>query len=295
MSRNGRWERTYDRIARAIRYIDERRLEQPDLDAVARHVHLSPYHFQRLFTDWAGVTPKRFLGFLTVAHARRALAESASVLDAALDAGLSGPSRLHDLFVAHEAATPGEVKARGAGLDIAWGFHATPFGRCLLLASPRGICGLSFLDEGESRDEALARARADWPAARFVADPERTGDLVARVFGGGADVPLRLHLSGTNFQIKVWEALLRVPPGRLISYGALARAAGCPGAARAVGNALAANPIAVLIPCHRVIRGTGAFEGYRWGPVRRKVLVGWEAARMLGEEPSQSPSTSRME
>lgn len=272
---------TYERIARAIRWLEEHRAEQPSLDDAAAAVHLSPHHFQRLFTAWAGVSPKRFMGFLTVAHARRMLAAQASVLDTALEVGLSGPGRLHDLFVSFEAVTPGEAKARGAGLTIRHGVHDTPFGPALLCASPRGICFLSFLGEGGAAAE-LRRARLAWPAADFVEDPAATAPLAEAAFARQGPRPA-VHVCGTNFQIKVWEALLRVPPGHLADYRMIGRAIGRPTAARAIGNALAANPVAGLIPCHRVIRATGAFNDYRWGAERRRALIGWEAAQAFGE------------
>lgn len=274
-------ERDYQRVARAIRWLEANRAEQPRLEDAAAAIHLSPFHFQRLFTAWAGVSPKRFLGFLTVAHARRMLAEQASVLDAALEVGLSGPSRLHDLFVSFEAVTPGEAKASGAGLSLRWGVHPTPFGAALLCVSARGICFLSFLGEGGAGAE-LARAGARWPEAQFTPDSEATAPLAEAAFRGGAS--LAVHVSGTNFQVKVWEALLQVSPGRLVDYRFLGRAIGSPAAVRAVGNALAANPVAYLIPCHRVIRSTGAFNDYSWGGERRRAMIGWEAARRYGEE-----------
>lgn len=269
----------YARIAEAIRWLAEHHTEQARLDEVAAVVGLSPFHFQRLFTAWAGVSPKRFMGFLTVAHARRMLAQQASVLDAALDVGLSGPSRLHDLFVAFEAVTPGEAKSAGAGLLVRHGVHPTRFGPALLCATGRGICGLSFLGEPEAE---LAAMRRRWPAAEFVADDDFTAPLARAAFAARREAPLAVHVTGTNFQVKVWEALLAVPPGRLADYATIGRLVGRPAAARAVGNALAANPVAVLIPCHRVIRATGLFGDYRWGVDRRRAILGWEAARAYG-------------
>lgn len=277
----GQWSRDYQRIERAIRWLDAHWQDHPSLDDCAAAVNLSPYHFQRLFTDWAGVSPKRFLGFLTVAHARRVLAESVSVLDTALEVGLSGPSRLHDLFVSFEALTPGEAKMRGRGVTLRWGLHPSPFGDVVLLASPRGICGMTFVGE-DGPEGALASLCRRWPLAEIAADSGGTAPLAAAAFGPRT-APLRLHISGTNFQVKVWEALLRIPPGRLVDYRVVAGAVGCPGAARAVGNAMRENPIAYVIPCHRVIRATGAFNTYRWGTERRRAIIGWEAARTLGE------------
>ncbi|WP_413204618.1 bifunctional transcriptional activator/DNA repair enzyme AdaA [Rhodospirillum sp. A1_3_36] len=275
--------RDYERMARAIAWLDAHALDQPDLDAVAAAVHLSPYHFQRLFTRWTGLSPKRFLGCLTLTEAKRVLAETGNVLDTALDLGLSGPSRLHDLFVTHEAMSPGEMKSGGAGLSIRYGVHDGPFGAVLPLITERGLCGLHFLDPCEpgSVGEALEEAQAKWPKARFLADPEATAPVVAALFPAGGGKPrgtVKLLLSGTNFQVKVWEAALRVPPGALVSYQAIARAIGKPKAVRAVGNALGANSIALLIPCHRVIRGTGALGDYRWGQTRKRVIQAWEQA-----------------
>jgi AraC family transcriptional regulator of adaptative response/methylated-DNA-[protein]-cysteine methyltransferase len=267
----------YRRIERAIRFIDAHVVDQPSLEDVAREIGLSPFHAQRLFTRWAGISPKRFLGLLTVGHAKAALQAGESVLDATYEVGLSGPSRLHDLFVSYEAMTPGEYKLQGASLVIRYGVHPTPFGDALLLATERGIAGLSFV-EG-SLDEALEEARAAWPLSRLVEDRTTTASLIGPLFDGRGGAPARLLLKGTNFQVKVWSALLRVPPGRVVSYMDLASAIGQPRAVRAVGNALAHNPVGFVVPCHRVIRATGALGDYRWGQVRRRALLAWEAAR----------------
>ena len=270
----------YDRIERAIRFIEDNRLDQPGLDEIAAGIGMSPFHLQRVFTAWAGVSPKLFLRYVTLDHAREALMDASPVLDAALDVGLSGPGRLHDLFVTLEAATPGEVGAGGRGLDIRYGLHDGPFGRFLVAATERGVCRIAFERAGEDQVGALADA---WPNARLVEDEARTwriaGEALARGMTAG-ESPIRLWARGTNFQIKVWEALLRVPAGRLVSYGEIARAVGNPRASRAVGRAVGANPIAVLIPCHRAIRASGRFEtGYRWGSARKRALIAWEAAR----------------
>ncbi len=290
------WTSDFKRVVEAIRYIDAHRLDQPGLDQVAAAVNLSPFHFQRLFTRWAGVSPKRYLGFLTLAHARRMLDGSASILDAALDAGLSGPSRLHDLFVSFEAVTPGEAKRQGADLIIRYGVHPSPFGPCLLGLTDRGVCRLTFLDaDADACDEA---AQADlarhWPAAALIPAEAETAPYVRRLFLGrnGDDTPLRLHIRGTNFQIKVWEALLNLPQGKLITYSDLARAVGHPRAARAVGNAMNANPVAFCIPCHSVIpvlRGTLDFGDYATGPDRRRAIIAWDAARAEGVAPPAAP------
>jgi AraC family transcriptional regulator of adaptative response/methylated-DNA-[protein]-cysteine methyltransferase len=276
-------DRTYARMAQAIAWMIEHAQDQPDLEAMAAAVHLSPYHFQRAFTRWVGLSPKRFLGCLTLAHARRLLTETGNVLDAALEAGLSGPSRLHDLCVTHEAMSPGEMKSGGAGLTIRYGLHDGPFGAVLPLVTDRGVCGLWFLDgvDRDSVEVALGEAAAKWPRARFLADPVATAPVAEALFpadGGRPRGNLNLVLSGTNFQVRVWEAALRVPPGHLVSYQAIARAIGKPGATRAVGNALGMNSIALLIPCHRVIRGSGALGGYHWGEVRKRALQAWELA-----------------
>lgn len=273
----------YRRVEEAIRFLEERAAEQPDLGAVARHVGLSPHHFQRLFKRWAGVSPKRFLQYLTLEHAKRLLAASESLLETTWEVGLSSPGRLHDLFVAAEAVTPGEFKRRGEGLTLRWGVHPSPFGRCLLAATARGICHLSFLAPG-SAEEPAAELRRRFRRSDLRPDPVATGRLVERIFrsepGGAEDPPLTLHLRGTNFQLQVWKALLALPEGCAVTYGDLARHLGRPGGARAVGAAVGANPVAYVIPCHRVLRRGGELGGYRWGTSRKKALLGWEAARL---------------
>ena len=273
--------RDYSRVERAIRYVEANRRRQPELTQIAASVHLSEYHFQRLFQRWAGISPKRFLQFLTKEDAKRRLRESASVLEAALESGLSGSGRLHELLVECEAVTPGEVRRGGEGLEIRYGFQPSPFGECLLASTPRGICALRFVGSAGRTAEFEALAR-EWPKARWIRDLDRTGALACRVFTG---LPhghrhglIRLHLHGTNFQIKVWEALLAVPEGSVITYSALAHFIGHPGAARAVGSAAGRNPIALLIPCHRVLRSVGDITGYRWGGPRKQAILAWEAA-----------------
>lgn len=271
----------YARIERALAYVRENRRRQPSLDEIAAAAALSPHHFQRMFVRWAGVSPKQFLGYLTLAHAKAALARADSVLEAACGAGLSGPSRLHDLFVAFEAVTPGEYKALGGGLDIRYGVHAGAFGDFVAAATDRGVCGLRFVG-ADGPEAALDGIRRDFPGARFRAAPEETWALCGAALAPGRGDPrrpLRLWCKGTNFQVKVWSALLAVPPGALVAYGHVARAVGAPSAARAVGGAVAANPVAALIPCHRVIRATVPFEsGYRWGPARKLAMIGREQA-----------------
>lgn len=263
------------RIARAIEYLATHFEDQPSLDAVAHEIGLSSYHFQRLFTRMVGVSPKKFVQHLTLNRAKESLAGSASVLDAAYDAGLSGPGRLHDLFVAHEAMTPGEWKARGAGLDLIYGWHPSPFGDCLIAATPRGVCGLAFALE-DGREATIADLFTSIGEANSREDPAATRPYAERAFDGGGEVPVVLR--GTPFQLKVWEALLRIPSGAVMSYDGLARAIGRPGAARAVAGAVARNPVSWLVPCHRVLRGTGAITGYRWGPVKKRAMLALEAA-----------------
>jgi AraC family transcriptional regulator of adaptative response/methylated-DNA-[protein]-cysteine methyltransferase len=270
----------YERIAEAIRFLDERREEQPDLATVAAHIGLSPSRFHRLFSEWAGATPKDFLQCLTLAHARDLLRRGESVLDAALDSGLSGPGRLHDLCVTLEAATPGQIKSRGAGLEIRAGVADSPFGNCLIGEAPRGICHLAFFDEGGRRD-AIAALKADWPLAEISWDDAHAAGSCGRIFTEPPDPssPWRLFVRGTPFQLRVWRALLEVPPGALVSYGKLAAAAGNPKASRATGSAVGRNAVSFLIPCHRVIRETGISGHYRWGALRKRTMLAWESGR----------------
>jgi AraC family transcriptional regulator, regulatory protein of adaptative response / methylated-DNA-[protein]-cysteine methyltransferase len=266
----------YAAVAHAIAFIRAHAAQQPGLAEIAAAVGLGEHHLQRLFTAWAGVSPKRFLQHLTKEYARQALRDSADVLDAALGAGLSGPGRLHDLMVSCEALTPGEIRALGAGVAIRHGFASTPLGIVLLGWTDRGICHLTFSDE--TLDTALATLQAEWPGARWEADDAGAAALATQIFPAIPQAGrLHLLLRGTNFQIKVWEALLRVPPAALVSYSQLATWAGAPRAQRAVGSALAANSIAYLIPCHRVIREDGTSGLYRWGAERKLALRTWEA------------------
>ncbi len=272
----------YSRIEKTILDLDRNFRRQPRLDEMARAAGLSAYHFQRLFTRWAGISPKRFLQFLTAEYAGRLLRESASVLDAAYGAGLSGPGRLHDLFVNVCAATPGEMKSGGDGLTIRYGTHPSPFGECVVAVTARGICGLSFPSSGTG--EAVDDLRGRWARATLREDQRATRAVADRIFDpvrGRKLSPLTVFVRGTNFQIKVWEALVRIPPGRVLSYGDVAAAIGAPAATRAVGSAVARNPVAFLIPCHRVIRKTGAIGDYRWGAARKKAILAWEAARTI--------------
>ncbi len=268
----------YDIVSHAIAYLRANALAQPSLKELAGHVGISEFHLQRIFTEWAGVSPKRFLQYVTKEHARQALRNSADVLTAALDSGLSGCGRLHDLMVSCEAMTPGEIRKLGEGLEIRFGIAPTPFGDAFIGWTSRGICHFEFRD-GECAAAASA-LQAQWPRAALLADPAGAAALAARIFAAApGHGQLRLVLRGTNFQIKVWEALLRVAPGQVVSYGHLAGMAGCPQAARAVGSALAANTIGYLIPCHRVIRESGEISNYRWGATRKVALLAWEAGR----------------
>ncbi|MGA2504181.1 MAG: methylated-DNA--[protein]-cysteine S-methyltransferase [Anaerolineales bacterium] len=275
----------YQRIAQAISFLEDNARRQPDLAEVAAHVGLSEYHFQRLFSRWAGISPKRFLQFLTKENAKALLART-SVLSAAYEAGLSGPGRLHDLIVHCEAVTPGEYRSKGAGVDIVYGFHPTPFGECLLALTRRGICFLAFVDG--DRQSAMQQLKLDWANATIHPDPDRTRQVVERVFRSWLPHPLSpqepasvsLHLHGTNYQIKVWEALLRIPPGAAISYETLSDRVGSTKGARAVGNAVSRNPVAWLIPCHRVLQKSGGFGDYRYGSARKQAILGWELASL---------------
>jgi AraC family transcriptional regulator, regulatory protein of adaptative response / methylated-DNA-[protein]-cysteine methyltransferase len=266
---------TYLRIARAIRYLAEHYREQPSLEDAASAAALSPHHFQRLFTRYVGISPKAFVAALTLDRAKSALDDGASVLDAALEAGLSGPSRLHDLCLKIEAMTPGEYGRGGEGLAIEYGLHPSPFGTAIVVATRRGLCGLAFADEGDE-DAVLADTKAHWPRAEFRHAPERAAPMARRIFEEGGDIAL--HLTGTPWQTKVWQSLLAIPPGRFATYGEIAQRLGAPSAARAVGGAVARNPIAWLIPCHRVLRSGGELGDYHWGPTRKRIFLALEAA-----------------
>jgi AraC family transcriptional regulator of adaptative response/methylated-DNA-[protein]-cysteine methyltransferase len=271
----------YATVAEAIRYLRLHAQRQPSLDDIAAHVGMSPFHFQRLFVQWAGVSPKRFLQHLTKERARDVLRETPDILDAAFQLGLSSPSRLHDLVVSCDAMSPGELKQGGAGVMIGYGFAGTPFGQAFIGWTARGVCHVEFFDEGLMQPAAPLQAlRAAWPSASLNENQTAAEELAQKIFPvTPAQGKLHLVLKGTNFQIKVWEALLRIPPGRMLSYSQLAALAGVPRASRAVGSAMAANTIGYLIPCHRVIRNDGDIGHYRWDPVRKAALLGWEAAR----------------
>lgn len=268
----------YDRIARAIVFIADAVERQPTLDEVAAHVHLSPFHFQRVFSRWAGVSPKKFLQVLTVERAKRLLAESRPVLEVSGALGLGSGSRLHDHFVRVEGVTPGEFKRAGDGLAIDFGVHDTPFGTALLASTSRGICRMAFLDSATA-DAARADLARQWPHARLRENPASTRTLIDAMFGAGADTPFSVFVAGSAFQIQVWKALVALPSASVTSYADLAATLGRPRAARAVGRAVGANPVAFVIPCHRVIRQSGALGGYRWGETRKRAIQAWEAAR----------------
>ncbi|MCC6317395.1 MAG: methylated-DNA--[protein]-cysteine S-methyltransferase [Gemmatimonadaceae bacterium] len=270
----------YERVTAAIRYLEGASPHQPSLHELAAHVGLSEFHVQRLFTRWAGISPKRFMQVQTLHHAKEALDGARSVLDGTYTAGLSSAGRLHDLFVNLEAVTPGEYRSGGQGVRIDAGFHDTPFGECLVAVTERGICGLSFV-EGD-RDAGWADLEQRWPAAVVTESRARTSGLVSAIFEplrGRARRPLALLVRGTNFQVQVWSALLRIPPGRFAAYEDIAHAISAPRAVRAVGTAVGRNPVAFLIPCHRVIRASGAIGGYRWGLPRKRAMIAWEAGR----------------
>ncbi|MBI3738911.1 MAG: methylated-DNA--[protein]-cysteine S-methyltransferase [Chloroflexi bacterium] len=270
----------YLRIEQAILYLENHHKDQPSLEEIAASVGLSEFHFQRIFTRWAGISPKRFLQFLTKENAKDLLNKSENLLDTTLQVGLSSLGRLHELFVTTEAVTPGEYKTRGACLTIRYGLHPTPFGKCLIGVTERGICHLGFVqtNEGDTIDALVA----DWKEAKMIEDHRATAPLVAPIFllNAREQTPLHLHLRGTNFQLKVWEALLNVPSGAVTTYQRLAAQIGQPTASRAVGTAVGHNPIAVLIPCHRVIRALGEFGNYRYGAPRKMAILGWEQAAL---------------
>ncbi|WP_406856105.1 bifunctional helix-turn-helix domain-containing protein/methylated-DNA--[protein]-cysteine S-methyltransferase [Alsobacter sp. KACC 23698] len=271
----------YDRVRRALAFITERWRQQPSLDDIAAHVGVSSSHLHHVFRRWAGLTPKAFLQAITLDNARALLRDSASVLDTAYEVGLSGPGRLHDLFVTHEAMSPGEWKAEGGGVAMAYGFHASPFGEAIVVATERGLAGVGFVDDGD-RDAALADMRRRWPRALFAENAAATADLARRCFDPQAwrsETPLRVVLIGSDFEVRVWQALLRIPMGRATTYSDIARHIGKPKAARAVGAAVGRNPISFVVPCHRVLGRSGALTGYHWGLTRKQAILGWEAGQ----------------
>ena len=267
----------YLRIEQAILYLEDHYKDQPGLVDVAANIGLSEYHFQRLFTRWAGVSPKRFLQFVTKEGAKELLDKSENLLDTTHQVGLSSLGRLHDLFVTTEAVSPGEYKSHGEGVTIRYGLHASPFGKCLVAVTERGICHLGFVEKESSEGDAIDNLVADWKNARMIEDNKSTAPLIEPIFDlNYRGKPLNIHLRGTNFQLKVWEALLNIPAGTVTTYEGLAERIGQPSASRAVGSAVGHNPIAVLIPCHRVIRKVGEFGNYRYGALRKKALLARE-------------------
>lgn len=268
----------YRRVEQAIHYLEDQFRSSPDLEKIAAHVGLSKFHFDRLFRRWAGISPMRFLRFLTLEYTKEQLARSANLLDTAYDAGLSGPGRLHDLYVTFEAMTPGEYKQQGKELSVAYGLHHTPFGLALIGITARGICHLSFVHPDDQNGLSVLRQR--WPQASFTRNQVRTGQMVQQIFAPAKQrrESILLHIKGTNFQFNVWRALCSIPPGRLVSYRDVAVGIGRIGAHRAVANAVARNPVGFLIPCHRVIARSGKIHAYRWGVDRKKAILGYEAA-----------------
>ena len=270
-------------VDRAIEFLAESWQEQPDLKMLADHIGLSPAHCQKLFKRWCGLSPKEFLQAITIDRARELLGDSNNLLQTAFDVGLSGTGRLHDLFVDHEAMTPGDYKRRGAGLDIFYGFHQSPFGLSLLMATERGVCGLAFADDEKSQSEILDDMIARWPAANFRLDEQVTCHHALQVFQPGKwrkDKPIRLVLIGSDFEVKVWETLLKIPMGRMVTYTDVAERIGRPSASRAVGTAVGRNPISFVVPCHRVVRKDGGLGGYHWGITRKRAIIGWEKGQL---------------
>jgi AraC family transcriptional regulator of adaptative response/methylated-DNA-[protein]-cysteine methyltransferase len=274
----------YEIVRRAIGFISEHWRAQPEIDTIADAAGVSTTELHHLFRRWAGLTPKAFLQALTLDHARALLRDSASVLDATFEVGLSGPGRLHDLFVTHEAMSPGEWKSGGEGLTIHYGFHPSPFGMALIMATERGLAGLAF-DDADARKPALADMQSRWPKATYVEDSARTAPLARRIFDRKLwrpDQPLRVVLIGTDWEVRVWETLMKIPLGRLTTYSDIAAKICTPAAARAVGAAVGKNPICFVVPCHRVIGKSGALTGYHWGITRKQAMLGWEAGKISG-------------
>ncbi|PDT78546.1 MULTISPECIES: bifunctional helix-turn-helix domain-containing protein/methylated-DNA--[protein]-cysteine S-methyltransferase [unclassified Bradyrhizobium] len=274
--------RDYDSVRRAIAFISEHWRTQPTIEAMADAAAVTPDELHHLFRRWAGLTPKAFMQALTLDHAKNLLRDSASVLDAALDSGLSGPGRLHDLFVTHEAMSPGEWKTGGGGMTLRFGFHPSPFGTAIVIATDRGLAGLAFADPGDEQT-AFADMKRRWPNATFVEDTDGTTALAQRVFDTRlwrADQPLRVVLIGTDFEVRVWETLLKVPMGRAVSYSDIASKINSPKASRAVGAAVGRNPVSFVVPCHRALGKSGALTGYHWGITRKQAMLGWEAGQV---------------
>jgi AraC family transcriptional regulator, regulatory protein of adaptative response / methylated-DNA-[protein]-cysteine methyltransferase len=277
----------YAYVKKALSFISENWREQPSLDAIATEVKLSPSHLQRIFTRWAGLSPKAFLQALTLDHARNMLRDSASILDTSYEVGLSGPSRLHDLFITHEGMSPGSYKAQGLGLTIFYAFHPSPFGIALVMVAEQGLAGLAFADEGEEKT-TLADMISRWPNARYLEDSAMTAPYATRIFNPDSwnpDRPLRVVMIGTDFEIRVWETLLRIPMGKAATYSDIAVHLDKPRAARAVGAAVGRNPVSFVVPCHRVLAKSGSLCGYHWGLTRKRAILGWEAG-LLSRAPA---------
>lgn len=269
----------YDMVRRSLAFMTENWRDQPSLEAIAERSGVSPHHMQRVFTRWAGLSPKAFLQAVTIDHARELLRDSASILDTAYEVGLSGPGRLHDLFVTHEGMSPGIYKARGKGLTIQYGFHDSPFGLALVMTTDLGLCGLAFADAGEEK-AVLADMMGRWPEADYAENPRATAPVARRIFETEAwhpDQPLRVVFIGTDFEIRVWETLMRIPLGKATTYSDIAAHLGKPSAARAVGTAVGKNPVSFVVPCHRVLGKSGGLCGYHWGLTRKRAILGWEA------------------
>jgi AraC family transcriptional regulator of adaptative response/methylated-DNA-[protein]-cysteine methyltransferase len=274
----------YEVVRRCIERISLDYRDQPSLETLAEAVGDTPTGLQKLFTRWAGLSPKGFLQAVTLDHARRLLDDGAPLLDVAYEVGMSGPGRLHDLFVTHEAMSPGHYKTRGAGLAIRYGYHISPFGVALIMVTDRGLAGLAFSDPGRER-EAFADMSARWPNAAYIEDMSATAPYAGRIFDPAkwrSDQPLRIVMIGTDFQLRVWEALLKIPMGRAVSYSAIASGIGAPAASRAVGAAVGANPMSFVVPCHRAVGKSGALTGYHWGLTRKRAILGWEAGQLAG-------------
>ena len=272
----------FERIEKAIQFVESNYHQQPELETIAGHIGISEYHFQRLFKRWVGISPKRFLQFITKENAKKLLLKSENLLEVAFKTGLSGSGRLHDLFVNCEAMTPGEYREKGAGLQINFAYHMTPFGECLIGVTDRGICGIYFIHQG-NREHYFRVLQKTWPQAELINNSNNTQPVLKAIFDPEAwskSNPFQLFVRGTNFQIKVWEALLQIPEGMVLTYEDIAAKIGNPNAVRAVGSAVAKNPISYLIPCHRIIRKIGEFGNYQGGPARKKAILAWESARV---------------
>ncbi|NJM28858.1 MAG: methylated-DNA--[protein]-cysteine S-methyltransferase [Rhizobiales bacterium] len=274
--------RDYELVRSTLAFLTENWREQPSLEELSERTGVGPHHLQKVFTRWAGLSPKAFLQALTLDRARELLRDSASVLDATYEVGLSGPGRLHDLFVTHEGMTPGIYKAKGRGLTITYGFHASPFGTALVMTADQGLCGLAFADDG-GEAAALADMQSRWPEADYVEDHIATAPVAKRIFSQAKwnpEQPLRIVFIGSDFEIRIWETLLRIPMGKAATYSDVAAHVGKPSAVRAVGTAVGKNPISFVVPCHRVLGKSGSLCGYHWGLTRKRAILGWEAGQM---------------